>query len=87
MTEETIQHCYITTLCEFKATRSTNLDIGIDEEFQSKFQQLSCSEDVSLEEFVGFDDNLVTSENEINSHLVDWCETSCQEAIKEVLPI
>ena len=83
--EKAIQQCF--RKCGFKATHTTDLDNGIDEEFQSTFQHLSCSEDVSLKEFIGFDDNLVTLENEINNDLVDWGETSCDEAARKVLPI
>ena len=54
-----------------KNGNSTYLDTGIQKEFQSIFQQLYCSEDVPLEAFIGFDDNLVTSWNEINTDLVD----------------
>lgn len=54
-----------------KNGNSTYLDTGIQKEFQSIFQQLYCSEDVRLEAFIGFDDNLVTSRNEINTDLVD----------------
>ena len=54
-----------------KNDNCTYLDTGIQKEFQSIFQQLYCSEDVRLEAFIGFDDNLVTSRNEINTDLVD----------------
>ena len=67
-----------------KNGNSTYLDTGIQKEFQSIFQQLYCSEDVRLEAFIGFDDNLVTSRNEINTDLVDKTH---EKAIWYLLPI
>lgn len=67
-----------------KNGNSTYLDTGIQKEFQSIFQQLYCSQDVRLEAFIGFDDNLVTSRNEINTDLVDKTHG---KAIWYLLPI
>ena len=85
VTKEGIQHFF--QKCGFKAKGITDLENGIDEEFQNIFQQLLCSEDVSLEEFIGSHDNLVTYENETNIKLIDQRENSCKEAVGEVLSI
>ena len=46
---------------------------------------LALKEDVNLQDYLTFDDNLPTSVGQINTDLVDWRETAREEAIGNVL--
>ena len=42
--------------------------------------------EITVEDFVTFNDNLTTSTGQINTDLMDWQQQAWQEAIKEVVP-
>ena len=62
-------------------------DNEIDEEFESLLTQLREDNEITVEDFVTFDDNLTTSTGQINTYLIDWRQQDREEAVKEVVPI
>ena len=74
VSKETIQHFQ---KCGFSQFSIDCDEDEVDEEFQSLFSQLSNDdEDITLEDYLTFDDNLSTSVGQINTDLVDWRETA-----------
>ena len=68
------------------STLADNDEDEVDEEFQSLFSQLSNDdEEVTLEDYLTFDDNLSTSVGQINTNLEDWHETAREEVIRDVV--
>ena len=53
---------------------------------KSLFTQLREDDEITVEDFVTFDDNLTTSTGQINTNLIDWRQQAQEEAIKEVVP-
>ena len=47
-------------------------DNVIDEEFNSLFTQLSEDDEITVEDFLIFDDNLTTSTGQTNADLINW---------------
>ena len=62
-------------------------DNEIDEEFESLLTQLREDNEITVEDFVTFDDSLTTSTGQINTYLIDWRQQDREEAVKEVVPI
>ena len=56
----------------------------IDEEFESLLTQLREDDEITVEDFVTFDDNLTISTGQRNTDLTDWGQQSREEAITEV---
>ena len=46
--------------------------------------QLRDDKDITVEDFITFDDNVMTSPGQINTDLVDWREKAREQAIKDV---
>ena len=44
----------------------------IDEEFETLLSQLREDDDITVEDFITFDDNLTTSTGQINTYMIDW---------------
>ena len=68
-----------------ESINSITNDNEIDEEFESFLTQLRIDDDITVEDFVTFDDNLTTSTGQINTDLKDWQEQAREETIKEVV--
>ena len=66
-------------------TNSICKDSEIDEEYATPFNQLRDDDDITVEDFITFDDNVTTSPDQINTYLVDWTEKSLKEAIEYVV--
>ena len=67
-----------------RTAESTNFDYRFGRKCENSFQQLSRSDDVSVGEFIDFEVSPVISVYEINTALIDWRETSCQEVFHKV---
>ena len=52
----------------------------------SLLTQLHEDEEITVEDFVTFDGNLITSAGQINTNLIDWRQQARKEATKEVVP-
>ena len=61
-------------------------DNVIDEEIKSLLTQLCEDDEITVEDFVIFD-NLTTSIDQINTELIHWWQHSQEEAIKEVVSV
>ena len=83
---ETIINCF--QKCGFgqESVNSITNDNEIDEEFESLLTQLWEYAQITVEDFVTFNDNLTISTGQINTDLMDWQQQAWQEAIKEVVP-
>ena len=83
---ETITNCF--QKCGFgqEFVNSITNDSEIDEKFESLLTQLREDAEITVGDFVTFDDNLTTSTGQINADLIDWRQQAREEAIKEVLP-
>ena len=83
---ETIINCF--QKCGFgqESVNSITNDNEIDDEFESLLTQLREDDEITVEDFVTFDDNLTTSTSQINTDLIDWRQETREEAIKEVVP-
>ena len=80
---ETIINCFQkrwvwTRICQHHFQQMKNL--------KSLFTQLREDDEITVEDFVTFDDNLTTSSGQINANLIDWRQQAQEEAIKEVVP-
>lgn len=86
MSAEVILHCF--QKCGFKESEISCIseDSEIDEEFESLPTQLREDDDITVEDFISFDDNLTTSIGQINTDLIDWRQQAREEAIQQVLP-
>ena len=73
---DTIVHCFQN--CGFKKSEanSTCKDSKIDEEFASLLNQLRDDDDITVKEFITFEDNVTTFSGQINTDLVNWREKS-----------
>ena len=69
-----------------KSVNSITNDNEIDKEFESLLTQLREDGEITVEDFVTFDDNLATSTCQINTDLIDWRQQAREEAVKEVVP-
>ena len=83
MSTETIINCFQkrwvwTRICQHHFQQMKNL--------KSLFTQLREDDEITVEDFVTFDDNLTTSSGQINANLIDWRQQAQEEAIKEVVP-
>ena len=65
---------------------SVTNDNEIDEEFGSLITNLREDDEMNVEAFVTFNDNLTISTGQINTDLIDWLQQAREEAIKEVVP-
>ena len=69
-----------------ESINSITNDNKINEEFGSLLTQLCEDDEITVEDFVTFDDNLKTSTGQINTDLIDWRQQTWEEAINEVVP-
>ena len=69
-----------------ESVNSITNDSEIDEKFESLLTQLREDDEITVENFVTFDDNLTTSTVQINNDLINWRQQAREEAVKEVLP-
>ena len=71
-------------------SRNQNVSVSgegeVDEEFEFLLAQLREDDDITVEDFITFDDNLTTSIGQINTDMVDWRRQAREDAIQEVLP-
>ena len=86
ISKEAILHCF--QKCEFEKSEclSVSGEGEADEEFESLLAQLREDDDITVEDFITFDDNLTTSIGQINTDMVDWRQQAREDAIQEVLP-
>ena len=69
-----------------ESVNSITNDSEIDEEFESPLTQPREDDEITIEDFVSFDDNLTTLAGQTNTNLIDWRQQAQEEAIKEVVP-
>ena len=73
-------------LQKISETNSTRKESKIVEEFATLFNQRR-DDDITVKDFITFDDNVTTSAGQINTDLVVWREKIWEEAIEDVVPI
>ena len=73
-------------LQKISETNSTRKESKIVEEFATLFNQRR-DDDITVKDFITFDDNVTTSPGQINTDLVLWREKIWEEAIEDVVPI
>ena len=85
LSTETIIICF--QKCGFgqESVNSITNDNEIDEEFESLLTQRREDDEITVEDFFTFDENLTTSTVQINTDLIDWRQQAREEAIKEVV--
>ena len=76
MSKDTIVHCFQKYGFKKSEANSTFKDTEIDEEFATLLNQLRDADDITVEDFITFDDNVTTSPGQINIDLVVWREKS-----------
>ena len=86
ISKETILHCFQKCGFEKSECHSVSGEGEVDEEFESLLAQLRQDDDITVEYFITFDDNLTTSIGQINTDMVDWRQQAWEDAIQEVLP-
>ena len=59
----------------------------IDEEFESLLTQLREDDEITVEDFVTFDDNLTPSTGQINTDLIDWRQRARGKLLKRLYQI
>ena len=69
---ETIINCFQKYGFEQESINSIHNDNEIDEEFESLFTQHREEDEITVEDFVTFDDTTTTSTGQINTNLIDW---------------
>ena len=86
ISKETILHCF--QKCGFGKSEchSVSGEGEVDEEFESLLAQLREDDDITVEAFITFDDNLTTSIGQINTDMVDWRQQAREDVIQEVSP-
>ena len=78
---ETIKHCF--KKCGFDAGNTSVVNEEIDTEFQELFAQIS--DETTIDEYIDFDFETVTSEPAVNTQNVDWRQESRERSIAEVI--
>ena len=79
---QTIANCF--HKCGFpEAAINLAESAEVDEEFEELFKELTAGEDISMEEFITFDDNVPSGMGEIDINAIDWRVTVRIEAISE----
>ena len=86
ISKETILPCFQKCGFEKSECHSVSGEGEVDEEFESLLAQLREDDDITVEDFITFDDNLTTSIGQINTDMVDWRQQAREDAIQEVLP-
>ena len=86
ISKETILHCFQKCGFEKSECHSVSGEGEVDEEFESLLAQLREDDDITVEDFITFDDNVTTSIGQINTDMVDWRQQAREDAIQEVLP-
>ena len=85
ISKETILHCFQKCGFEKLECHSVSGEGEVDEEFESLVAQLREDDDITVEDFITFDDNLTTSIGQINTDMVDWRQQAREDAIQEVI--
>ena len=57
----------------------------MNEEFENRLTQFREDDEITVEGFVTFNDNLTTSTGRISNDLIDWRQQAREEAIKEIV--
>ena len=83
---ETIINCFQKCGSGQESVNNITNDNEIDEEFECLLTQLREDDEIAVEDFATFDDNLTTSTGQLNTDLIDWRQQAREEAIKEVVP-
>ena len=78
---ETIKHCF--KKCGFDVGNTSAGNEKIDVEFQELFAQIS--DEITIDEYIDFDFETVTSEPAVNTQNVDWRQESRERSIVEVI--
>ena len=86
ISEETILHCFQKCGFEKSGCHSVSGEGEVDKEFESLLAQLREDDDITVEYFITFDDNLTISIGQINTDMVDWRQQAREDVIQEVLP-
>ena len=86
ISKEIILHCFQKCGFEKSECHSVSGEGEVDEELESLLAQLREDDDITVEDFITFDDNLTTSIGQINTDMVDWRQQAREDAIQEVLP-
>ena len=83
---DTIVHSFQKCGLKTSEANSTWKDIEIDEEFAIILNQLCDDDDITVQEFITFDDHVTISCGQINTDFVNWREKAREEAIENVVP-
>ena len=68
-------------------SKDSEINEELDEEFATLLNQLRDDVgDITVEDFVTFDDNVTTSPGQINTDLVAWLEKALEEGIEDFVP-
>ena len=86
VSKETILHCFQKCGFEESDCHSISEEGEIDEEFETLLAQLRVDDDITVEDFITFDDNLTTSTGQINTDMIDWRQQAQEDAIQELSP-
>ena len=78
---ETIKHCF--KKCRFNVRNTSVVNEKIDIEFPELFVQ--SSDETTIDDYIDFDFETVTSEPAFNTQNVDWKQESCERSTAEVI--
>ena len=78
---ETIQHCF--KKCGFYVVSTPDRIDQVDTEFEDLFKQLLS--EATLDEYIDFDVDIITSEPDIDQLNVDWKQDSLEKSIRDVV--
>ena len=84
ISKETILHCFPKCGFEKSECHSVSGEGEVDEEFESLLAQLREDDNITVEDFITFDDNLTTSIGQINTDMVDWRQQAREDAIRRI---
>ena len=82
---KTVTNCFQQYWFGQESVNSITNDNEIGEEYQSLLTQLCENDEITVEDFVTFDENLKISTVKINTDLIDWRQQTREEAIKKVV--
>ena len=78
---ETLKHCF--KKCGFDVVNTSVVNEEIDTEFQELFAQIS--DETTIDGYIDFDFETVTSEPAVNIQNVDWRQESRERSFAEVI--
>ena len=82
----TLYYCFQKCGFGLESVNSITNNSEIDEELESLPIQLHEDDEITVADFVTFNDNLTTSTGQVNTDLIDWRQQAREQAIKEIVP-